>query len=572
MIDYCIKYFIKSNVFVLCLLISFLLGGIVTSNAQSSLQSIGQEVPRNALVIGNSDYQFTSKLVNATNDSKLIAATLRKLSFNVTLLEDVNHQEFTKGLLRFNQSLPEGGVVLVYFAGHGVQVNGKNYLIPVDASVEQKIDLPLISVPSDLMLSMFAKKNSLANIFIFDACRNNPFEEEGTRGSGSERGLAPISVDFTGNLIAYATAPGRVAFDGENENSPFTTALSQSLLSPGLSIESVLKLTRSKVIKETNYKQVPWENSSLTRDVFLTPKQGEEKEPLTQCDRLAGHPSDPERVFAGVDYPLLKPSVAIPICRADLANDPVNPRLMSLLARALDKAGEYEEAIELNNQAIELDYLGAYHNLGNHYKKGNGVKRDLDKALELFLYAGERGHPEDAYNSGNIFRSGTETKKPDLKLALKWFERAADQNYPSAFDKLGLAYLKGQGVELNSEKATEYFESGAQLGDASAMTNLGTLYRKGEVVGQDFTKARKLFLQAAQLRRRAAYVNLGILYAKGQGVEASAQQAAFWFGLGARSNHKYSREQFEELTKTFDEQQLNDLNQQMDDWVSGNFG
>lgn len=559
------------------LLIAAVLCSFCTLAQAQDVEVLGRDVPRHALVIGNQDYSGNTRdLANAVADATLMEETLADLGFEVTPLVNASQMELSRALLDFANSLPEGGIALIYFAGHGVQWQGENYFIPVDAEPQDLSDLDLLSVSASLLMRLLAERDSLANIYIFDACRNNPFEKAANRSLGDEtrvRGLAPIRARFTGNIVAYSTAPGEVSSDGDpGGHSPYAEALSQALKRPGLGIEAVFKLTRSLVMGKTEHAQIPWENSSLVRDIYLLPDDSATVLQPDECDLEAGHPSDPDRVTAGVPYEFLRPAVAIPACRAALIKDPDNPRTMTQLARALLKAGEYQEALDLNHRAAETGYVAAFHNIGNHYKQGSGVPRDLGLALEWFLRAAEKGHPEDAYNAGVIFSRGTDEIPVDYERAHLWFERAARQDYPSAFDRLGMLYRDGHGVAQDLEAANGYFEHGAQLGDASAMVNLGTSYLKSTGVETDYAKAYDLFRRAAQLRRRSAYTNLGDMYRRAQGREQDLGESAFWYGLAGRAGHLYSQERYLEIVGGLDKGRRAAIEERIQFWIDGDFG
>jgi uncharacterized protein len=539
--------------------------------------TIAQDAPRLALIIGNSAYKIAKPLSNPANDADLMATTLEKIGFKVTKVTNADYATMNRTVIQYANSLPKNAISLVYYAGHGVQVDGQNYLLPVDIDPSSKSDLPFLSLSVDKLLGVFKDREAAANIFILDACRNNPFEDDATRSvaGGDTRGLAPIVSGFRGSLIAYSTSPGKVAQDGDGTNSPYSLALSKALERPGLSIESVFKLARTQVIGATDYKQVPWENSSLTQDIYLSANPEQAVDPatrVTQCDIMAGHPSDPERVYVGIDYTLLRPAPAISACRADLENDPDNPRLMTQLARALAKNGDLAEALELDQKAVKMGYLGAYHNLGNHYRRGEIVKKDLVKALELFTYAAQRGHAEDAYNVGVLYREGEGGVEQSFAKAKDWFERSAAQNYPSAFDKLGLMAAGGEGQPADAAKAVEYFTRGAELGDASAIVNLGTAYRKGEGVAVDFAKALSLFQRGAKLHRTSAYTNLAEMYRKGQGVDTDPVEALFWYQLAANQGNSFSREQAAKLIESLDAKSVTSVEKRVEDWINGDFG
>lgn len=542
-----------------------------------AIDVIAADAPRHALVIGVSNYTHAVKLKNTLNDADLMARTLTGLGFEVTTLSDPDLVTFNRALLDYANGLPSGAISVVFYAGHGMQVNGKNYLLPVEADPKSPDDLPFLTTSLDDLFRIFRNRGAVVNIFVLDACRNNPFEDDSVRSTiaGEARGLAPILTGFEGSLIAYATAPGKVAWDdGDGQNSPYTLALASAMQRPGLSLESVFKLARTQVIRMTEYKQIPWENSSLTREIFLAAPEVEpadDEVKVTSCDIEAGHPSDPDRVHPGIDYALMRPGPAIAACRADLAADPDNPRLMTNLARALAKAGESAEAIALNQRGVEMGYLGAYHNLGNHFRRGDGIAKDEKAAFDLFLYAAERGHPEDAYNIGNMYWRG-EGVAQDFAKAYFWFDRAAQQDYPTAFDRLGLMTAAGEGVPADPVAAVAFYARGADLGDSSAMVNLGTAYRKGEGVGVDFTRAYDLFYRAALLRRRSAYTNLAEMHRKGEGVVVDMVEALFWYELAGRAGHKYSQEQAAEIAKTMDERQLQDIEDRVQQWINSNFG
>jgi len=221
---------------------------------------------RIALVIGNGDYTF-SPLPNPTNDAKLMSRTLRGLGFDVIEALDTTQKEMKKAVRGFGKKLDaagKDGVGLFFYAGHGVQVKGANYLIPVDADIETEGDVDIESINAQSVLSMMEFSGARLSFVIMDACRNNPFKRSFRSGT---RGLAKMEAP-TGSLIAYATAPGDVAADGTDINSPYTSALSRMMNTPGLSVERMFREVRNSVRMETKNKQTPWESSSLTGGDF----------------------------------------------------------------------------------------------------------------------------------------------------------------------------------------------------------------------------------------------------------------------------------------------------------------
>jgi uncharacterized caspase-like protein len=237
---------------------------------------------RTALVIGNSAYQ-KSPLVNPVNDAQAMAATLGSLGFTVTKLENASKSQMADAIRQFGESIKRGGVGLFYFAGHGVQVNGENFLIPVDDDIQDKGQVVTKGIEARLVLQAMSNAKNRMNVVILDACRNNPFAQSASRAlvptgntdgrtrSDSAGGLAPMEA-LVGTLIAFATAPESVAADGSGKNGVYTENLLRNITEPGLRIEDVFKRTRFGVRQETGGRQVPWENTSLEGDFyFLAP-------------------------------------------------------------------------------------------------------------------------------------------------------------------------------------------------------------------------------------------------------------------------------------------------------------
>ncbi|ULJ76495.1 caspase family protein [Rhizobium gallicum] len=229
---------------------------------------------RVALVIGNSAYQHVPMLPNPGNDAGDMAAKLRDLGFEVVVGSDLDLAGVRRTIGDFVSSLDGADIALFYYAGHGLQVNGENYIAPVDAKLLSYIDLEFEAVPMDLILSAM-ERTTRVNLVFLDACRDNPLavnlaRSMGTRSFSVGRGLAKVGSGV-GSLIAFATQPGNVALDGEGRNSPFTAALLRHLGKPGRDITRELIDVRRDVLQATHGKQVPWDNSSLTGEVVLKP-------------------------------------------------------------------------------------------------------------------------------------------------------------------------------------------------------------------------------------------------------------------------------------------------------------
>ncbi len=222
---------------------------------------------RSALVIGNSKYNNTSTLRNPENDAKKVAQTLRDLGFEVTEGINLSGNEMKRAIDDFGKRIMNSGVGLFYYAGHGVQVQGNNYLIPVDAKIETENDIEYESVNVGRILAKMEDARNRLNIVILDACRNNPFARSFRSAS---QGLAYMNAPG-GTLIAYATAPGSVASDGPGENGVYTEELVKFMQQPNLVLEEVFKRTRVNVEERTGSKQIPWESTSVKGDFSFVP-------------------------------------------------------------------------------------------------------------------------------------------------------------------------------------------------------------------------------------------------------------------------------------------------------------
>ncbi|GAC13799.1 ICE-like protease p20 domain [Aliiglaciecola lipolytica E3] len=235
-----------------------------------------EKTQRFALVIGNQSYQ-TAPLKNALNDAKAISNTFYEMGYQVTTVTDVNVQLLREEVAGFYQRVhsveAENKLAVVYYAGHAIQINHNNYLIPLDIDFENEQEfIAQLYDLSDLFKLMKYSKG-LQSIVILDACRNNPFEIANSSMVVTQ-GLAPVRAPAS-TLIAFATEPGGVALDGRRENGVYTRHLLR-FMSESISIEEVFKKVRSAVARETRNKQIPWEHSSLLQEVYFSPPKNKE--------------------------------------------------------------------------------------------------------------------------------------------------------------------------------------------------------------------------------------------------------------------------------------------------------
>ena len=228
---------------------------------------------RVALVIGNSAYENVPRLTNPSNDASDVAAKLKALGFEVVEGIDLGKRDMEKRIRAFAEALSGADVGLFYYAGHGLQVDQRNFLAPIDAQLKSESDLDFEAVQLDLVLKNMVR-NAATSLVFLDACRDNPLAAnlaQVGRSLDVGRGLARVESPAS-MMIVYATEPGKVALDGTGRNSPFTGALLRHIDTEGASIGDVMIAVRNDVLSETSGKQRPFESASLTGQFFFKPK------------------------------------------------------------------------------------------------------------------------------------------------------------------------------------------------------------------------------------------------------------------------------------------------------------
>ena len=287
--------------------------------AASSLAtaSTPQSEPRHALVVGNANYA-TAPLINAANDAAAVAKVLEKAGFIVDLKLNSSQKQLQDAVTAFGDRLKGGGAGLFYFAGHGVQIKGRNFLIPVGTEIKREDEVPYKAVDVQQVLDKMETAKNRINVVILDACRDNPFARSTRSGSG---GLSQVDAPI-GSLVAFATSPGSVASDGRGSNGLYTQHLLANIERPGMAIEEIFKRVRLGVRLDSNGGQVPWESTSLEGDFTFfaaaTAKSGATVLPappgvelIARAERgyellRQGKPDDADRLFralAGAGHP-----------------------------------------------------------------------------------------------------------------------------------------------------------------------------------------------------------------------------------------------------------------------------
>lgn len=238
--------------------------GKAESRINAHISVPAQPAARLALVVGNSSYR-ASPLKNPSNDATDIANFLRSVGFEVIEQHDADLNSFRSLADRFVERVPRYDVALFFYSGHGIEINGHNYLVPVDADIKKEEEIPRQAINATDLLRKIEMKRKGINIFIVDACRNTPIFSS---YRSPPRGLGKMDAG-SGSLIAFSTAPGQVASDGNGRNSPYTSMFLEEVRKPGKTIEEILKSTSRLVSQRSSGRQIPWYNSSLTEDFYF---------------------------------------------------------------------------------------------------------------------------------------------------------------------------------------------------------------------------------------------------------------------------------------------------------------
>ena len=418
---------------------------------------------RVALVIGMAQYRNVPALSNTVNDARLLSATLSRIGFDVTTLIDTPQEELREELDKFAFRSETADLALIYFAGHGVEVSGENFLLPVDVDVRSNKDVQRQSISLKDLLHVVDSARKM-RIVILDSCRNNPLgdgilQDEGETTAGGGGGLAPPSPD-RGTLVAFAARDGQVAMDGDGTNSPFALALSEKLAEPGLEISLMFRQVRDEVLSATRNLQEPNTYGSLSGVPFY----------------LAGSPE----------------------LRDQLATD---DRRVAWAAVGSNQESQLRSLADTGDARAMLGL--AYMRLDS-----SGSEFDPVQAADLLGRAAEAGSPEAQYELAKLYEKGIGLPQDDAR-ALELFSKSAEQGFSDAVNDMGFFYYQGSlGLQRDALKALQYFEQAADLRHPQAMFNFAALIDDGIVPGKGPADAGKYLYQALRSGSAAVFQQL----------------------------------------------------------------
>ena len=492
-------------------------------------QGSAHAAARLALVIGNAHYASASALSNPTNDADDLSTALRSLGFEVIERSDATRATMADAVREFSEKLEGVDTALFFYAGHGVQVNGDNYLVPVDAKINGPADVRFDTINlNDIMGEMEGKGH--AAIILLDACRDNPFAQAVAKSGRSlgGRGLGRIDPNGAGMLVVYSTQPNNIALDGVGRNSPFTSALLANVRKPGLEVRQLVSRVRADVLASTDGKQVPWDNSSLVGDVYL---------------------ADPPPTIVATADPAPPPIAAADAGAAELLfwESVTKADTRAMYEGYLRQYGENGRFAFIAHQRIQtLSEATAAAPAGETPPPQAGeavrsetcqhlVTRDPDLVdVKVALPACEaelRQHPGDASALYDLGRAQTAAK--NYIEANRLLDAAIKAGNAQAFSVLGEAYYLGHGTLQNYARAYDLFKQGVDKNDPLAMVDLGAMYANGYFVKKDSLKAQQLYAKSIDLGNYTGLRNLGVLYYNGDGVPRNYRLALDYFNQAA---------------------------------------
>lgn len=543
-----------------------LAGALWTSGASSSFAQT-PSAKRVAIVIGNSGYTF-SPLTNPRNDAKLIATTFTELGFDVLLLQDIKKAMIPDLEATIKARVADADMAVVYYAGHAVQHEGQNLLMPVDVRTDSVKHVVDDSIKLNELINVVEDAPGI-KLFILDACRNSPVAD----GKNLRSGLAYVEAGSGQVLIAFATSAGQAAYDGTGANSPYTAALSNALQTPGLDIYDTFRTVRGNVRQATEGTQIPWITGSIETRFVFRPGEQDSRPPETvdtlSLDQVlwtfirnSPDPTDFERFTAAFpDSQYTKEAMNLGqqrkaelqkrglIIGGTLENVSIADAGSAQLPGDTD-AGEF-----VFQQGGQLAVSETFRLWPSKLPEAPGQFQAL--VTDCDLYAADPVDPQrvvPGISNGLVnIRDGIRAcalalaKDPanarlqfqlgrvlEIARRYEWatllYERSAAQNYSAALTNLGYMYRAGVGHDVDFAKALDYYVKASALGNLRARTNIGTAYMRGQGVPKMPEEGVLWYRLAASSGWANAVNALANAYSRGEGVKKDPPLAARLYG------------------------------------------
>lgn len=442
--------------------------GRVTAEETQASPEVGAR--RMALVIGMGAYTSISPLRNTESDARAVAAMLERLGFVVDLAIDVPLAQMKDTIAAFSRRSETADIAMVYYAGHGVEAAGENYLIPIDIKVDDPSRVPEQAVSLTTVLGSVAHARKL-RIVILDSCRNNPFPAVAARGLAAASGGVQATQNAAlggdglsapdpsqGMLVIYAAEGGKVALDGDGDHSPFATAILENLPRPNIEIGLVFRQIRDRVMAETGNRQQPHFYGSLSGAPFFL--AGEDEAVADIADKAG-------------QWQALKPEQAVQL--ASLAEEGNTRAMIGLGYMALSpdtKKFEPAKAFELFKKAADAGDAEAMFELGKLYEKGIGTAQNVPEALKLYRQSADLGFADAINDLGFLYYQGAEGLARDPKKAVDLFIKAADLRHPQAMFNVAALIDDGLVPGKTPEDAAAYLYAALRSGVEDVLDQL----------------------------------------------------------------------------------------------------
>jgi hypothetical protein len=471
-----------------------------------------------AIVVGNNDYTEVPPLAAGVNDAHAIRDGLKAVGFDVELVENGTKRQMSRAFSKVESRIEPGDTVVFHFSGHGFEIDGQNWLLPIDIPAAREGEAGLIkdeAFNAADIIERFRTKGAGRVVAILDACRNNPFAKTGTRALSGTRGLARMDASG-GVFIMFSAGAKQEALDRLMPGDPEKTSIFVRSFVPliprsDMTLIDIAKETQERVrglAQSVGHEQIPAYYDGIVGRVTLTgaptvtapvtktdiiaaqrpavaaarpadvaPARAPEvtSPEIEACDRAAASPRDPEKPanIPGIEYEALAAQAGVAACRkaADIAGAP--RRIFFQLGRSYAKMRNDRDGILNYIKASDLKHPPAMHNLGILTAEGKGIKRDYSTARVLFEGAAVGGVSESLNQIGRLFELGLGTPR-DYSKAMFYYQKAIEAGNDSAYSRLGALYVNGLGVPKDGRKACEYFSTGAKMGHPDASAN----YRK----------------------------------------------------------------------------------------------
>ncbi len=551
-----------------------IIGFLLTLGFQTSALADGPK--RLALVIDQVDYSYLARLDGARAEGDAIANALTKTNFEITRLHNLDKGQLFDALNNFRRKIAQnpGSIAFIYYTGHGARDPNddatENYLMGINADLQDRSDLPVFGVRLSEVVSSFEMANAKAVVIVLDACRVSA-----SFGKATSKGLVPISAGRN-VLVAYSTGLGNVADVGV-----FAPELANELQKPGEDLSDVFKNTRFAVNQKSQKKQLPWVDDKLEERICLvscsspTPNiddAGTQKIVWDMINNCSGYDIYLNRWPNGIYASQARSKKASNECANKPGPDNTNKQKQSVDAQynlgvAAYSKQDYRKASEYflsaceggnmsgciylgflyeNGKGVEQsnfhaknfyeqacngsDMLGCK-NLGFLYENGKGVEQSYFKAKDLYEEACNGGESTGCTNLGWLFENGNGVNQSYYK-AKDLYEKACNGGNMLGCMDLGVLYEKGRGGTQSYSKAKDLYEKACNGGESASCTNLGFLFENGRGVTQSYYKAKDLYVKGCNGGNMLGCTDLGFLYEKGNGVEQSYIKAKDWYEKG----------------------------------------